>query len=139
MPGDRLFVDSAYPIALVSTADQHHATAAKLAAILRSKPAQLITTRAVLLEVGNSLSKMQFRPVALAILKEFENDPHTKIVSMNDELYRRGFNLFESRTDKSWSLTDCISFVVMNENGLTDALTSDLHFEQAGFNALLRE
>jgi predicted nucleic acid-binding protein len=44
---------------------------------------------------------------------------------------------YESRPDKAWSLTDCISFVVMNQHGLTEALTGDHHFEQAGFTALL--
>ena len=54
------------------------------------------------------------------------------------ELYRSAFDLFSQRTDKEWSLTDCISFVVMQQRGLTEALTSDGHFEQAGFKALLR-
>ena len=47
--------------------------------------------------------------------------------------------MHKERSDKSWSLTDCISFVVMGEHGITDALTGDRHFEQAGFRALLRE
>jgi hypothetical protein len=50
---------------------------------------------------------------------------------------QRGLDLFAGRSDKNWSLTDCISFVVMQDEGLTEALTGDSHFEQAGFKALL--
>ena len=53
------------------------------------------------------------------------------------ELFERGLALYNARPDKEWSLTDCISFVVMADEGLTDALTGDRHFEQAGFTALL--
>jgi predicted nucleic acid-binding protein len=58
---------------------------------------------------------------------------------VTDNLIVRGFDLFRSRPDKSWGLTDCISFVIMNEAGITDALTADVHFQQAGFRALLLE
>ena len=58
---------------------------------------------------------------------------------MDDDTFARGFDLYARRPDKSWSLTDCISFVVMTDRGLTEALTGDHHFEQAGFRALLRE
>ena len=57
---------------------------------------------------------------------------------MTAELYQRAFALYCQRMDKEWGLTDCISFVVMRERGLTEALSADKHFEQAGFRALLR-
>ena len=53
-------------------------------------------------------------------------------------LYERGWQLYRDRPDKSWSLTDCISFVVMNDMNLRDALTGDKHFEQAGYVAILK-
>jgi predicted nucleic acid-binding protein len=138
MPSDGYFLDSAYPIALASIADQHHINAAKIAAFLKAKPPRLITTRAVLLEIGSALAKPQWRAIGIELLKHFETDPRLEIVPLENPLYHRGFELFQSRTDKSWSLTDCISFVVMRERGLSEALTSDLHFEQAGFTALMR-
>ena len=138
MPAE-LFLDAAYPIALVSATDQHHAVAAQLAVSLKARPARLMTTRAVLLEIGNALAKPHLRSLGIELLKSFESDPRIEIISLDDGLYRRGFQLFESRNDKAWSLTDCISFVVMEERGLTEALTSDQHFEQAGFTALLRK
>lgn len=138
MHSDCFFLDAAYLIALASTTDQHHAAAVKIASALATRPSRLITTRAVLLEIGNALSKPNLRLIGSGLLKDFENDPEVEIVPLDDALYHRGFELFESRFGKAWSLTDCISFVVMGERGLTGALTSDQHFEQAGFAAMLR-
>jgi len=67
-----------------------------------------------------------------------QNDPEVTIVPASADLWQRGVTLFAGRPDKDWSLTDCISFVVMQERGLTAALTADRHFEHAGFVALLR-
>ncbi|MEX0702442.1 MAG: hypothetical protein WD069_10140 [Planctomycetales bacterium] len=60
------------------------------------------------------------------------------LIEPDAALFDAGISLYESRADKHWSLTDCISFVVMQQHGLVDALTGDHHFEQAGFNALLK-
>ena len=138
MPADEFFLDSAYPIALASTTDQHHGAAVKIAIELQASPSQIVTTRAVLLEIGNALSKLHLRSFASELLQHFERDPQVEIIDLDAGLYRRGLKLFVKRGDKAWSLTDCISFVVMEERGLTKALTSDQHFEQAGFTALLR-
>jgi len=64
--------------------------------------------------------------------------PRATIVPLGSQLLDRGMQLMEERQDKDWSLTDCISFVVMKEQGVQDALTADGHFEQAGFRALLK-
>ena len=58
---------------------------------------------------------------------------------LSDELQRRGFDLYVERSDREWSLTDCISFIVMREQGLTDVLTDDHHLTQAGFVPLLAQ
>lgn len=68
-----------------------------------------------------------------------ENDPLVEIVSLTDDLYRQALRLYGERADKEWGLTDCISFVVMHERGINAALTADKHFQQAGYQALLRE
>jgi predicted nucleic acid-binding protein len=67
-----------------------------------------------------------------------QSNPEVTIVTAIQEQFDRGFELFTRRPDKFWSLTDCISFVIMEELGLKDALTADKHFEQAGFNVLLK-
>ena len=64
-------------------------------------------------------------------------NPNITITAASAELFERGCRLYADRPDKDWSLTDCISFVVMEEKAITEALTADHHFEQAGFNALL--
>ena len=60
------------------------------------------------------------------------------MVPFDAGLMDRGLAIFAERQDKDWPLTDCISFVVMQEQGITEALTGDRHFEQAGFVAMLK-
>jgi predicted nucleic acid-binding protein len=130
-----LFLDSSYVIALVNKRDQHHAQALKMARRLGSPP--LVTTDAILLEVGNGLAR-GFKAEAIAVIEEFLSSDEVRIVSVDTVLFQQGFNLYKSHQDKVWGLVDCISFIVMREHGITDALTSDTHFEQAGFNVLLK-
>ena len=75
----------------------------------------------------------------MSLLMALDDDPSVQIVQIAESLYLRAIRLFQDRSDKEWGLTDCMSFVVMQEYGLTDALTSDNHFRQAGFRALLLE
>lgn len=91
------------------------------------------------MEIGNALSKHPFRQIAVGLLGSFEKSENTTIISMTDELYDEAFKLFRSRNDKESGLVDCISFIVMRELEITNALTTDEHFIQAGFRALLRE
>ena len=94
--------------------------------------------RPVLLEIGNALAKPRFRPAAVALLDTLFSDPLVEVVPLTTGLLRRGLELFGQRADKAWGLTDCVSFIVMQERGISQALTTDEHFEQAGFEALLR-
>lgn len=134
-----IFLDTSYAIALSSPGDQHHRRAAELAEQLEREGRRLITTRAVALEIGNALAKPRHREAAVALLGLLDRDPAIEVVPFSEALYRSAVELFAERRDKEWGLTDCMSFVVMRERGLTDALTTDRHFGQAGFRALLRE
>jgi predicted nucleic acid-binding protein len=134
-----LFLDSSYAIALAAPTDQYHQRALQQADEIEATKARLVTTRAVLLEIGNALSRQRYRAAAIQLLQALEADANVTKVSLSDELYARAFELYAQRPDKDWGLIDCVSFVVMTERGLTDALTSDEHFSQAGFRALLRE
>ena len=134
-----VFLDTAYAIALSSPTDQFHARALELAEQLESLGTQLVTTRAVLLEIGNALSKQRYRQAAVQLLDALEADPTVDIVPLLEPLYARGMQLYRARPDQEWGLTDCVSFLVMQDRGLTEALTTDEHFQQAGFRALLRE
>jgi predicted nucleic acid-binding protein len=133
-----VFLDTAYAIALSVESDEHHARAVELAEQLETEKTRLITTRAVLLEIGNALSKKRYRQAAVELLDALEQDLQVEIVVLSEELYERAFELFRNRPDKDWGLIDCVSFVVMKEYGLTEALTTDEHFEQAGFRPLIR-
>ncbi len=100
--------------------------------------AEVWTTEAVLVEIGNALSAMQ-REAAAGFIEQAYITTNMRVVNVNTELFRKALNLYRERGDKDWGLTDCISFVVMWEQGLTDVMTTDQHFIQAGFRALMRE
>ncbi len=136
---NKVFLDTAYAIALSVESDEDHERAEELADQLEAQATQLVTTRAVLLEIGNALSKKRYRKAALELLDALEQDPLVEIVPLSEELYKQALELFRSRPDKEWGLVDCVSFVVMQERGLTEALTIDEHFKQAGFRPLLRD
>ena len=139
MVAPELFLDASYLIALAAPGDQHHPKARDIMKEVETVTRLLLTTQAVLFEVGDALCKPKHRASAYRLLQALEADPRTQIILISEELYGRGLELFHQRSDKEWSLTDCLSFVVMNDFGITQALTADVHFQQAGFKALLRE
>ncbi|MEE9170637.1 MAG: PIN domain-containing protein [bacterium] len=136
---NKIFLDASFAIALSSKKDQYHKAALGLAEMIEKDNGYLITTRAVVLEIGNALAKLRYRNEAFELLNSLEADPNVDIVPITEELYKRALKLYGERKDKEWGMTDCISFTVMQENGLEQALTTDLHFEQAGFYVLLKE
>jgi predicted nucleic acid-binding protein len=136
---NEVFLDAAYAIALSSPKDQYHDAAMVIAEKLEADRTQIVTTRAVMLEIGNALSKEQYREAAVALLDSLEEDPNVEIIDLDEILYKQGYNLFRKRTDKNWGMTDCISFIVMKNRDIYDALTTNEHFSQAGFNVLLGE
>jgi predicted nucleic acid-binding protein len=134
-----VFLDTAFALALANPNDVLHGRTTILADQLEAAHTRLITTRAILLEIGNSLAKLRYRAASVQLLQSLETDPNVEIIPLSDDLYERAFQLYQQRPDKEWSLTDCISFVVMQDRGLTHALTPDKHFQQAGHRALLRD
>ena len=84
------------------------------------------------------LSALTARSTAVAFLQAVRADPLFDVIGYEPAVYRAGFDLFAARPDKAWSLTDCISFAVMTERGLSEALTGDHHFEQAGFRVVFK-
>ena len=73
----------------------------------------------------------------MRLYQDLLTDEAVTIIPPDAALFDRGLALYASRLDKDWSLTDCISFVAMQEQGLEEALTGDQHFAQAGFSVLL--
>jgi len=142
MSGERFFVDTAFLIALYSKTDESHETAVRWQPRYENAR-QIISTEAVLIELGNSFAK-EYRLEATGIIEGFlkasaTGDGRIKIIPVDTSLLRRGLEFYSSRKDKEWGLTDCISFVVMKDENLTDALTADRHFVQAGLRAMLLE
>ena len=129
------FADTSYFLALLIPNDENHAKAAALANQSRGA---LLTTEWVIVEVGNHLSPRRSRVIFNRFLQLLRADARVQVVESSGELLQQGLSLFQARLDKDWSVTDCISFVVMQERGLSEALTADHHFEQAGFRVLLR-
>jgi hypothetical protein len=134
--GSEVFVDTGFFVALASPQDQHHAAAAALASRFGSD-SRKVTTRAVCLEIGNSFCSGQSRQKAVGLLDGIANDASFEVVPLSEDLFAKGVELFRTRHDKDWSLTDCLSFVVMQDRGIRTALTPDHHFRQAGFEPLL--
>ena len=133
------FLDAAFAIALSAPSDQFHEKAEELAEQMERDGTKIVTTRAVLLEIGNALGKQRYRADAVALLEALEEDPNVEIIPLAEDLFARAFQLYRSRPDKDWGMIDCISFTVMQEQGIAAALTTDDHFRQAGFRVLLRE
>ena len=135
----KVFLDTGFAIAMVSPRDVYHGRAIQLADELNAARTAIITTRAVLLEIGAALAKAAYREAAVSLIDLLENDPQVEILPLSDDLFAQAFELFRARTDKEWSLADCLSFVVMRQCGVQAALAADAHFQQAGFKALLLE
>jgi predicted nucleic acid-binding protein len=131
-----VFADTVYWIALVVKQDQYHQRARAWTPHITGS---ITTTNAVLLEVANALARPAWRASAVALIEHLRQRADIHIIPLEAALWERGWDLYCHRPDKGWSLTDCISFLVMQDAGLTDALTTDEHFRQAGFRAVLLE
>jgi hypothetical protein len=129
-----VFADTFYFLALVCRKDKAHR---KCLAFSESSDRSVITTTWVLLELGNALRRVRDRAVFSLFMEDLAADTETTVLSADQQVFDKAVALFHGRPDKEWSLTDCTSFVVMQEHGLSEALTSDHHFQQAGFTALL--
>jgi hypothetical protein len=129
-----IFMDTSYILALINAHDEFHEQALNVADQIDGK---FITTEAVLTEIGNALAKPQWRALAIDTINDLRDDDDVEVLSITPELFSKAIKFYSSRMDKEWGLTDCISFVVMKERKMTDALTTDHHFEQAGFTVLI--
>ncbi len=131
-----IFIDTAFVVAWINRSDALHTKAIELIRVYRSQP--WLTTDCILLEIGNSLAR-NHRSEAVSTIENFLSDETITIIELNANLFKRAFDLFRDRDDKTWGLIDCVSFIVMNDYSVNDALTNDKHFQQAGFKALMRD
>ena len=138
---ETVFWDTSAFVALGNADDDLHEQAVQVSTALARERARVVTTSAVLTEVANTFSRSAWRPVARQLVESLRQSVQmgaATIVHVDRALWDRGWTLFVSRSDKNWGLTDCISFVVMEEQSVTRAFASDCHFEQAGFERLMQ-
>lgn len=133
----KVFVDTAAWIALANADDELHTRADQIMSDLLTQKTRLVTTEFVLLEVADALTAPNLRANTIQFINRLQQAPILRIIPPSEELLADGWTLYSQRLDKDWGLTDCTSFVVMLSEQITQAFTSDRHFEQAGFVKLL--
>ncbi len=137
----QIFVDTGYWISLIYSRDRWHEKALAFYSNTIENHVRLCTSEMVLVEFVNYFSRadVQLRARVAQWVTHLQGDPNTEVIVQTSNQFSRALALYANRLDKQWSLTDCSSFLIMTELGITDALAYDKHFEQAGFRALLRE
>jgi predicted nucleic acid-binding protein len=130
-----VFADAYYFVARLNRRDQHHTRVLKFSRDFR---ARILTSDWVLMEVADALAESESRSRVRDFILHLRQSAACEIVPATRELLDRALELYHRHADKEWTLTDCVSFVIMRERKVTNALTGDKHFEQAGFVALLK-
>jgi predicted nucleic acid-binding protein len=130
-----LFADTFFFFAFLNAEDGAHEEAE---AYFESFNGQLVTTEWVLTELADGMAGPGDREVFTQFHEALRSDEAITVVPSTTALFAAGVRLYSARTDKEWTLTDCISFVVMQHEGLAEVLSGDRHFEQAGFKTLLK-
>ena|SRR5438477_8742643 len=130
-----IFLDTSYLIAVLDPADQLHSRAVAWSLVVKER---LLLTEYVLWECVNYFSMPRDRPKAHAAVSQIQSDTTAELAPASPDLFSQGIELHSQRPDKHWSLTDCISFIVMQRHKVTKALTFDHNFEEAGYESLLR-
>lgn len=130
-----VFADAFYFVARLNRRDQHHEQVVKFSRHFR---ARLLTSDWVLMEVADALANSEWRGRVREFILHLRRNAGCEIIPATREGLDRALELYDQHADKGWTLTDCVSFAVMRERNITEALTGDRHFEQAGFSALLK-
>src|SRR6266568_5750177 len=130
---NRVFVDTSFVLALINERDQYHKHAEALS--FKFEESSLITTVAVLLEIGNALAK-DFRQEANTVIRLLRDSARVDVVQIDERLLEKALEIYEKYDDKTWGLVDCVSFIVMGERGLIEVLTFDIDFSAAGFTVV---
>lgn len=133
-----VFADSGYWIAMQYPGDELHERAKAVTAQLGN--ARIVTSQMVLVEFLTFMGVRGelLRQAAVSVVRRLEEDADVEILPLSSDQFSSAFDLYSSRLDKNWSITDCASFIIMEKMSITEALAHDQDFEQAGFIALLR-
>ncbi len=139
MPRRVVLLDTSYLLALENRKDPHQERARFLDAQLLRERALSLLHWGVLLEIADGYARLDRRGKGLELLEKIETEDRYLVYPLTDSLFQQALSLCRSRADKEWGLTDCVSFALMKQEGITEALTADIHFRQAGYTALLLE
>lgn len=137
MPTRTVFLDTSFVIALVNSDDAHHERAKTLDTELIEDDVQLLLHWGILLEIGDGFAGIDQRKNGAELVDSFLSEDAYSVIPLSSGLILASLELFKGRQDKDWGLTDGTSFVLMDQVGITEALTADHHFVQAGYRALL--
>jgi predicted nucleic acid-binding protein len=129
-----IFADTSFYIALFNSRDKNHQKAKQFAAEYEG---DVLTSAWIVIELANNLCRTSNRSLFVTLYHEISDDPRVTIIPLSSRLHEEGISLYIERPDKDWSLTDCISFLIMHEHDIKEAATTDHHFEQAGFVRLI--
>ena len=133
-----VFLDTSGLIAVVNVDDQWHAAGEEIWRSLIKSGVPLFTSSLVLIEIGDGLSRVEHRHLAVRLREGLLVSSRIEVVQTTADDERRAWELFSQRTDKSWGMTDCVSMILAEERKARDVFSADHHFEQAGFNILLK-
>ena len=132
-----LFIDTSYLIAVENADDQYHKAASKhWRDLLKSSPRPFVISSYVLVEVVTLLNNRRLHSKAVELGNNLLSSRLFNVVHVDEELFHEAWNYFQKYKDKTYSFTDCVSFVLMKRLGISEGLTFDKHFEQAGFSKL---
>ena len=134
-----VLLDTSFIIAIAHAGDPHHERAKLLDAELLSDKTLCVLHWGILVEIADGFARVDRRAKGYTLLERLEMEDRYQISPIADDLLYEALAMYRARTDKEWGLTDCISFVLMKNEGISEALTADIHFRQAGFTAILLE
>jgi uncharacterized protein len=130
-----VFADTSFYIALLSPRDEDHQKAEQFVSFYKG---DFLTSAWIIIELANYLCLATNRPLFLSLYEDIRKDRRVTIIPLSSQLHEEGLELYGKRPDKDWSLTDCVSFLIMQKQNLEEAATTDHHFEQAGFVRLIK-
>ena len=135
----KVFADTNYWTVVLNPHDDLHAKAREVSRSL--KECRIVTSEMVLAELLNGLGSKgaQLREAGVLTVDSLRNNPNVSVIPQTSVQFMDAVQRYRNRSDKEWGLTDCASFLIMEEHQIQEALTYDQHFRQAGFQALLRE
>ena len=139
MPARAVFLDTSFILALDNKDDAHHERAKQLDRELVAQGCNYLLHWGILLEIADGYARISRRSKALQLLEKFESEQGYIVRPITEQLLQEAISLYRARPDKEWGLTDCVSFTLMRQEKIAEALTADLHFQQAGFIAMLLE